>query len=718
MEVIREKSRILGPQNKKRSHISQRGGGLLVNEKLSVMRVLNVNPLRSVGMKLFLLFFASIIAFVSAVGLFSYNKSRSIIKEEVSKFSTMANVQTAEKLGMVYDSLESISLRFVVDQTIQDTYRALLSLDSKSFDYLQQMQKVQSVESGISFSDRRIVSVRSFFADGTVLNSTGSRELSVPENQIAETDWFKAAIEEGGRTVWIPTMPQGLTGKGNPSFALVRSIKDLVSGKINFVVLIEVAYSALIDPISSLELGEGGERLIIDKNGRIVYADDASLIGTEASVAIPQTDDGELQEKGSFTSNDRLVSFSKTSDLNEWYLVTSVPVSNLVQSAGQIFQVTIWVAIAAAVLAVLIGVYIIWSIGRPLVHLRDLMNEGEKGNLSVRMKTRSKDEIGQVGMSFNRMMEQITQLVKETNESAAKVLHTAAELTEVSKNTAMSAKEISLATEQIAAGASSLAIQAEKGNEMTMDIKDRMKKVVDANLEMGTSASGVLQVSEQGTNDMQVLIAQTNETEQATRSMVERVGRLQESTGSIRKVLDLLSNITKQTNILSLNASIEAARAGAAGKGVMVVADEIRKLAEQSRESIGVVGEITEQIQQEVENTVRALNELYPLFQEQISSVKNTEMIFNNVKAEMNQFINRLDEATQYIQELDQAQQVLSEAMASVSAVSEESSATSEEVASLSVQQMHVSEGLVKLAEQLESLSQSLQESLKRFKTE
>jgi len=692
-----------------------------VNEKLSVMRVLNVNPLRSVGMKLFLLFFASIIAFVSAVGLFSYNKSRSIIKEEVSKFSTMANVQTAEKLGMVYDSLESISLRFVVDQTIQDTYRALLSLDSKSFDYLQQMQKVQSVESGISFSDRRIVSVRSFFADGTVLNSTGSRELSVPENQIAETDWFKAAIEEGGRTVWIPTMPQGLTGKGNPSFALVRSIKDLVSGKINFVVLIEVAYSALIDPISSLELGEGGERLIIDKNGRIVYADDASLIGligTEASVAIPQTDDGELQEKGSFTSNDRLVSFSKTSDLNEWYLVTSVPVSNLVQSAGQIFQVTIWVAIAAAVLAVLIGVYIIWSIGRPLVHLRDLMNEGEKGNLSVRMKTRSKDEIGQVGMSFNRMMEQITQLVKETNESAAKVLHTAAELTEVSKNTAMSAKEISLATEQIAAGASSLAIQAEKGNEMTMDIKDRMKKVVDANLEMGTSASGVLQVSEQGTNDMQVLIAQTNETEQATRSMVERVGRLQESTGSIRKVLDLLSNITKQTNILSLNASIEAARAGAAGKGFMVVADEIRKLAEQSRESIGVVGEITEQIQQEVENTVRALNELYPLFQEQISSVKNTEMIFNNVKAEMNQFINRLDEATQYIQELDQAQQVLSEAMASVSAVSEESSATSEEVASLSVQQMHVSEGLVKLAEQLESLSQSLQESLKRFKTE
>jgi len=689
-----------------------------VNEKLSVMRVLNVNPLRSVGMKLFLLFFASIIAFVSAVGLFSYNKSRSIIKEEVSKFSTMANVQTAEKLGMVYDSLESISLRFVVDQTIQDTYRALLSLDSKSFDYLQQMQKVQSVESGISFSDRRIVSVRSFFADGTVLNSTGSRELSVPENQIAETDWFKAAIEEGGRTVWIPTMPQGLTGKGNPSFALVRSIKDLVSGKINFVVLIEVAYSALIDPLSSLELGEGGERLIIDKNGRIVYADDASLIGTEASVAIPQTDDGELQEKGSFTSNDRLVSFSKTSDLNEWYLVTSVPVSNLVQSAGQIFQVTIWVAIAAAVLAVLIGVYIIWSIGRPLVHLRDLMNEGEKGNLSVRMKTRSKDEIGQVGMSFNRMMEQITQLVKETNESAAKVLHTAAELTEVSKNTAMSAKEISLATEQIAAGASSLAIQAEKGNEMTMDIKDRMKKVVDANLEMGTSASGVLQVSEQGTNDMQVLIAQTNETEQATRSMVERVGRLQESTGSIRKVLDLLSNITKQTNILSLNASIEAARAGAAGKGFMVVADEIRKLAEQSRESIGVVGEITEQIQQEVENTVRALNELYPLFQEQISSVKNTEMIFNNVKAEMNQFINRLDEATQYIQELDQAQQVLSEAMASVSAVSEESSATSEEVASLSVQQMHVSEGLVKLAEQLESLSQSLQESLKRFKTE
>ena len=82
--------------------------------------------------------------------------------------------------------------------------------------------------------------------------------------------------------------------------------------------------------------------------------------------------------------------------------------------------------------------------------------------------------------------------------------------------------------------------------------------------------------------------------------------------------------MTKQTNILSLNATIEAARAGTAGKGFMVVADEIRKLADQSRQSIDVVGQITETIQREIDETVNVLSDAYPIFQEQISIGKRS----------------------------------------------------------------------------------------------
>src|SRR5690606_26131053 len=120
-------------------------------------------------------------------------------------------------------------------------------------------------------------------------------------------------------------------------------------------------------------------------------------------------------------------------------------------------------------------------------------------------------------------------------------------------------------------------------------IGEQVQSVIDSNVQMGQAAGEVEQASQRGSSYMGTLTVKTGQTEEMTRSMVDKVDKLKESTGSIRKILDVMGNVSKQTNILSLNATIEAARAGTAGKGFMVVADEIRKLADQSRQSIGVV---------------------------------------------------------------------------------------------------------------------------------
>ncbi|WP_197073593.1 methyl-accepting chemotaxis protein [Paenibacillus sp. FSL H7-0357] len=240
-------------------------------------------------------------------------------------------------------------------------------------------------------------------------------------------------------------------------------------------------------------------------------------------------------------------------------------------------------------------------VAKPLVKLSSLMEEGEKGNLSVRTNFKGQDEIGRLGQSFNQMMGQISLLVEKTNDSAQHVLQTAFELSEVSQNTSTMAKEVAVAVEEIAQGAMGLSMEAENGMNYADNIGMNMNKVIDINSKMEGSADRVYQISNEGTGYMGDLITKTNSTEELTRSMIGKVDKLKDSTSSIRKILEVLTTMAQQTNILSLNASIEAVRAGAVGKGFMVIADEIRKLSDQSKVSISVVQNITNDIQKEVE---------------------------------------------------------------------------------------------------------------------
>lgn len=388
----------------------------------------------------------------------------------------------------------------------------------------------------------------------------------------------------------------------------------------------------------------------------------------------------------------------------------------LFQDMNTVWKLIIMMIVLAGVLAGMIGLIISKKVVKPLRQLFQLMEKGAKGDLSIKVEVRSKDEIGYLGMSFNQMVAQLNKLVSETSELSQKVLTMSSELTSVAGKSSMSIKEVSVATEQIASGASTLAMEAEKGNDLSLGIRQQMRQVMDANVEMGQSADEVRKNSAQGTNFMSVVTDKTNQTEKMTRTMVDKVKQLQENTSDVHKILEMLDNISKQTNILSLNAAIEASRAGEAGKGFMVVADEIRKLAEQSKQSIGVVAQITDQIRSEIDETAQVLTNAYPLFQEQTESVREADSIFNKVSGQMEDFITKLDQVTDSLQQLDESQSVLSEAMTSVSAVSQQSSATSEEVASLCSEQLSASDGLVKLSNDLEKLSHSLNESLEQFK--
>ncbi|MFE5323300.1 methyl-accepting chemotaxis protein [Paenibacillus sp. NPDC056579] len=670
------------------------------------------NPLKSVGMKLFLIFLVSILFFVLVAGFTSYNISSGVLQNKVVDASEQTIVQAGQKMDLLYGVYEDLSMQILLDEEMKKLLTEIDAVNKGSYDYLQVRQKIGDKLNVYSYSNKTIKAIHLLRASGEPISSSGS---SMNKESVAQEDWFKKTLTNNGKATWLESKAKGYAdGTSTPTFALGRVLKNTSTNTQQAVLLLEISLEAIDKELGDIKMGDEGQTLILSPEFTVIFAKDRNTLGQKSTLDVQPESLTEESHNTMTAKKDTQVVYYQ-SPKTSWYLIGAMPVEELVKDAKRIFNYTWIIAGVAAIIAVFIGIFVARMIGHPVVTLRNLMKQGEQGNLTVRMKVNSQDEIGQLGQSFNQMMEKITLLVQQTTQSAQEVLATATEVSDASKKTALSAKEIAVATEEIAGGASSLAVESERGNELTHNISTQMKMVIDANSVMGEAAASVQQSSEQGIQYMSELINKTNATEAMTRDMVEKVDNLKESTRSIRKILDVLNNLTKQTNILSLNATIEAARAGAAGKGFMVVADEIRKLADQSRQSIAIVGQVTETIQKEIDETVHVLSNAYPIFQEQIVSVKEADMIFKEVQSHMDGFIVQLSEVTGSIDNLNASQVVLSDAMSNVSAVAEESSATSQEVASLSAEQLNISSGLVRLSDNLEQLSNSLKESLSKF---
>ncbi|OPH58748.1 hypothetical protein BC351_22765 [Paenibacillus ferrarius] len=661
-------------------------------------------------MKISLSIIASSLFFVIFMGVASYQISKNVMQTKVTDASLQTIVQAGQKLDFVYQLYQKLSLQLVMDAPLQQQVGKASNVKKDSPEYNDNMSILEATLSAYLYSNEGIQSMELFTSNGDIIQTKSSL---MSEKNYADQDWFKAIVAKDGEPLWLSTKP-----KDNRTTTPVISVGSLIhqaNSKEYYIALFDISLDIVKNQLASIQMGDSGAIQVVDGAGLVVYSQDSAQMGAASGYPIREESKGKKSD--SFVSIDgtKQIVLSK-SEATGWFNVGIIPIHDLTKDMGVIYNLTLIVSLCALVLAAGVGYLVARMIGKPLGHIRNLMEDGAGGDLRIRVQTKSKDEIGQLGSSLDAMMRQITELFKQTTHSSEEVLQTAAELSVSSKHTAAAASEIAAAINEISGGASGLAAQAERGNELTMQIGEQITSVVQANEVMGIAAEEMESSSRTGTRYMEELIAKTSMTEEMTRSMVEKVDKLKDSTLSIRKVLDILSQMTKQTNILSLNATIEAARAGEAGKGFMVVADEIRKLADQSRKSIETVGHITEMIQNEVIDTVAVLSEAYPLYQEQIQSVKEADLLFKQVQGKTVSFRQQLGSVSQTVLKLEESQGVLSDTMMSVGAVSEQSLANSEQVASLSADQLSISKGLVQLSDKLEKLSVALQDSLSKFK--
>ncbi len=675
----------------------------------SIVRFL---PSRSLAGKVFVIFVVCIAAFVAVIGWISYRISGSIITEKAEQSSRQTIVQAGQRLDYIYASYDKFTFQFITDRVIMAGLRKINDPGVGEADEYLEQKALKKILIDTSVGDNSINGIYLVKTNGNLI-ATNVRD-TLDATTVTETDWFQQAIKADGSLVWLDTRKQGL-GVLEPTFALARAIKD--GANVLAVLLVEVKESMLMGQLADIQLGDQSDAVVIDDDRRVISSRESDRIAEANPYEIP---DGALKGRDGFLkfSDSRLgeaLGVYYQSPVNRWTLLGVVPADSLLKDSRRILNATILVLAIALVVALMVGVGVFVMMRRPIRELLVLMEKGESGNLAVRSAIGRKDELGQLGRHFNQMMGKISLLIKQASDSVENVSAHSSQILNASLNTANASREIAASTDEISRGALSLSSEAERGRTLGQEIVGKFQSLTELHGVMRDSASQVNQVCEDGAVYMDELKEKTSVAGGLLHSMVAKVDGLQRSTQSMHTILEVMQSIIKKTNILAMNASIEAARAGPAGKGFRVIADEIRQMVVYTKRSLSDIDGIAAAIRQESDQTVALLAQAYPIFQTQIASFQETNRMFGKVDASMDEFRANLGTVGALVDELLESQRTMSQVVGNVSAFSEQSAAATEEVASLCDGQRAISEDMNQLALSLNGISEVLKKQIELF---
>lgn len=269
-----------------------------------------------------------------------------------------------------------------------------------------------------------------------------------------------------------------------------------------------------------------------------------------------------------------------------------------------VFRTAAWTFFMLLFPAALAVFLLVRSIGRPLSSLRELLSAVGGGDLTIHGEVRSDDDISELLATFNRTIQQQSAIVADVRRSSGK-LKTASEGISGSVGSAASAThEVAECVSEVSELTTKGDVAAQGAHRVILELAKLVRTVEEKSRDILNMSGEVVGAAESGSGTVDTAVQRMERIKDLSRETEEWMSMLDENSRKISSITETITALARQTNLLALNAAIEAARAGEAGKGFAVVADEVRKLAEESNKGATEVAQLVERI---VENTTGAV---------------------------------------------------------------------------------------------------------------
>ncbi|UHA61510.1 methyl-accepting chemotaxis protein [Metabacillus litoralis] len=381
---------------------------------------------------------------------------------------------------------------------------------------------------------------------------------------------------------------------------------------------------------------------------------------------------------------------------------------------------TIIIIFSAIIFNIIIGVIIAFFINRQIKQkLNNVINmatEISNGNLLVEeSEYDSKDEIGQLSLAMNSMLVNLRDMIKQISNVSENVSEQSVVLTQSSAEVKEGSSQVAVTMQELSAGAETQANDASDLAETMSGFVDKIKESNSFGETIVFSAVSAQGLTEEGTRLMESSISQMDKINTIVKESVDKVKQLDTQSKEISNLVGVIQSIAEQTNLLALNAAIEAARAGEHGKGFAVVASEVRKLAEQVTLSVSDITGIVNSIQKESNNVVMSLEEGYSEVVKGTSDIQTTGKTFEEIHLAITEVVDKIQGVAMRLSDIDIECGKMNNSISNIASISEESAAGIEQT-SASIQQTSTSmEEIARSAEGLTELSDDLNGLIKRF---
>ena len=505
------------------------------------------------------------------------------------------------------------------------------------------------------------------------------------------------------------------------------------NGEIIAAITISVDGNYLSELTKELKYDGVGSTYILNQEGRVIASDKIEEVEEGYNVIEAAKTDDSLSEIAAVhekmingesgierisAGEGKRVFYKSINDANGWSIAFEIGKNDFISEVKKVFR--IFVIIAVIGIAISYGALSVTGIviGKRLIELKEKIEILATGNFNVdftESQLADKDEIGLINNSLLKTIQAMKDVLSAVRGNIV-VLNNQVESLEITS------EDITAGSQSIAGAMNEAAIGNSSQSEEIVKIQSEMEEFEDNIAGMNENISEIASQS----NDTGIkLLESKKEMQELNQSISIFNKRFEEFNVDIKnmnnKILSIngitntISDIAEQTNLLALNASIEAARAGEAGKGFSVVADEIRKLAEQSQASVSEIGQVINNVLHEGEKVIKATNDINIEVSGQKEIVDKTINSFNEITDSLVAILPKIDEVSKMSSINNEKTKNIVNNIEKATAISAELAATTEEVASTAEEFTASSEGINEIAQTVAGLIDELNNKINEF---